>query len=100
MENNNVVNLLVLNKENGSIGIDQQLFDFLKMLITQSKKEESEAKAARRQQEASLLNLEIELKQLEIDRQKFQIEKDRFFFDMEKADRLSRPKREREAFNK
>lgn len=100
----NTVNVLTFNAETGSIGMDQQLFSLLSQIIVSDRQEASERRKLAAQREADRDKIEMELQKLQIKRQeleierlKLQIDKERFFFDMEKAERLSRKK---EGFNK
>lgn len=102
-KNNNVVNLLVFNKETGSIGVDSQLFGLLSQLIiserndaAERRKEYSRQQAAREQVDMELQKLRIKREELELEKAKFQLEKDKFRWDLEKTELLSKKKGEKE----
>lgn len=102
--NNNTVNILSFDVKTGSIGMDQQIFSLLSQIIISSRHDAAERsreyerrETARHNMELELQKLQIKREELEIEKIKFQLEKERFFFDMEKAERLSRKK---EGFNK
>lgn len=97
--NNNTVNILSFDVKTGSIGIDQQIFSLLSQIIISDRQDSAERRKEYERRETARNNMEIELQklrikreELEIEKIKFQLEKERFFFDMEKAERLSRKK--------
>ena len=105
MENNNV-NLMTINfgDVKGSIGIDAQIFNLLSQIIISDRQDSAERRKEYERRETARNNMEIELQklrikreELEIEKIKFQKKKKKFFFDIEKAERLSRKK---ENFNK
>lgn len=103
--NNNIVNILTFDVNTGSIGVDQQIFSLLSQIILSARQDSAERskeyerrETARHNMELELQKLQIKREELEIEKIKFQLEKERFFFDMEKAERLSRQKKE--GFNK
>lgn len=100
---NNVVNLLVVDKTTGSIGIDGQIFSLLSQIIISERNDASERRknyerqqAARETVDMELQKLRIEREKLELEKAKFQLEKDKFRWDLEKAELLSKKKGEKE----
>lgn len=102
MENNNnnsVVNLLVINKETGCVGIDSQIFGLLSQLLiserndaAERRKEYSRQQARREEVDMELQKLRIKREELELEKAKFQLEKERFKWDLEKASLLKSSK--------
>lgn len=99
MENNNFVTLLHVDINTGSIGIDQQIFSLLSQIIisdrqdaAERRKEYERRETARNNMEMELQKLRIKREELEIEKIKFQLDKEKFYFELEKAERLSRKK--------
>lgn len=93
--NSNVVNLLTFDVNNGSIGIDSQLFGLLSQLIISERNDAAERRknyerkeAAREQIDMELQKLRIEREKLELEKAKFQLERDKFKWGLEKAQLL------------
>jgi len=99
METKNIVNLLVIDKDNGTIGVDSQIFSLLSQVILSARqeaedrrKEYSHQQAAREQVNMELQKLRIKREELELEKAKFQLEKDKFRWDLEKTELLSKKK--------
>lgn len=95
----NTVNLLTIDMNTGSIGIDQQIFSLLSQIIisdrqdaAERRKEYERRETARNNMEMELQKLRIKREELEIEKIKFQLDKEKFYFELEKAERLSRKK--------
>lgn len=105
-KNNNTVSILTFDVNTGSIGMDQQIFSLLSQIIVADRQDSAERRKEYERRETARNNVEMELQklrikreELEIERLKLQLEREKFDFDLEKAERLSRQKRENN-FNK